>query len=342
MHHQNDRQDARAAAAVRHMIMGFRETQLIYAAAKLGIADVLKDGPREVSAMAGAVGAHPRALYRLLRALASLGIFAETTDGRFQLTAFAQTLRSDVPGSLRGLALLYGDEWLWHAYGSTLYSITTGLPAFDLVHGQPLFEYLQLHPEAASTFNQAMTGYSELESAAVLAAYDFADTAKLVDVGGGQGALLAAILTAYPQTSGVLFDQGSVIDHAQHVMAHAGVADRCVMIPGNFFEAIPQGGDVYMLKSILHDWDDERSITILKNCREVMRCGSRLLVIERVVPEGNEPSEAKLFDINMLVVLGGLERTAGEYQGLFEAAGFELTRIIRTEAPVSIVEGVPR
>lgn len=339
MLHQNDHQNARTA--MRHMIMGFRTTQLIYAAAKLGIADLLKDGPREVSAIASAVGAHPRALYRLLRALASLGILAETTDGGFQLTGFAQTLRSDVPGSLRGLALLYGDEWLWHAYGSTLYSVTTGLPAFDLVHGQPLFEYLHLHPEAASTFNQAMTGYSELESAAVLSAYDFADAAKLVDVGGGQGALLAAILKAYPQTSGVLFDQESVIDHARYVMAHTGVADRCAMTPGNFFDAIPKGGDVYVLKSVLHDWDDERSITILKNCREVMRRGSRLLVIERVVPEGNEPSEAKLFDINMLVVIGGLERTAREYQELFEAAGFELTRIIRTEALVSIVEGVP-
>jgi len=341
MRHENDPQNPPPAAAVLHLIMGFRTTQLIYAAAKLGIADLLKDGPQDASAIASAVGAHPRALYRLLRALASLGIFAETTDGRFQLTAFAQTLRSDVPGSLRGLALLFGDEWLWQAYGRTLHSVTTGLPAFDLVHGQALFEYLHRRPEAASIFDQAMTANSEQESTAVLAAYDFSDAVNLVDVGGGQGALLAAILKAYPQAYGVLLDQGSVIDRARSVIDYAGVADRCAMMPGNFFEAVPDGGDLYVLKSILHDWDDRQSMTILKNCREVMRRGSRLLVIERVVPEGNEPSEAKLFDINMLVVTGGLERTEREYQKIFEAAGFELTRIIPTKAPVSIVEGVP-
>lgn len=186
-----------------------------------------------------------------------------------------------------------------------------------------------------------MTARSEQESTAVLAAYDFSDAVNLVDVGGGQGALLAAILKAYPQAYGVLFDQGSVIDHARNVIDYAGVADRCAMMPGNFFEAVPEGGDIYVLKSILHDWDDRQSITILKNCREVMRRGSRVLVIERVVPEGNEASEAKLFDINMLVVTGGLERTESEYQKIFEAAGFELTRIIPTKAPVSIVEGVP-
>ena len=342
MLHENDPQNPSPATAVTHLIMGFRTTQIIYAAAKLGIADLLKDGPQDASAMASVIGVHPRALYRLLRALASLGFFAETIDGRFQLTAFAQTLRSDVPGSLRGLALLFGDEWLWRAYGMTLHSVTTGLPAFDLVHGQALFEYLQRHPEAASTFDQAMTANSEQESTAVLAAYDFSDAVNLVDVGGGQGALLAAILKAYPQAYGVLFDQGSVIDRARNVMDYAGVADRCAMTPGNFFEAVPEGGDIYVLKSILHDWDDRQSITILKKCLEVMKRGSRLLVIERVVPEGNEPSEAKLFDINMLVVTGGLERTEREYRKIFEAAGFDLTRIIPTKAPVSIVEGISR
>src|SRR5262245_37862159 len=231
MLHENDPQNPSPAAAVTDLIMGFRTTQIIYAAAKLGIADLLKDGPQDASAMASVIGAHPRALYRLLRALASLGIFAETTDGRFQLTAFAQTLRSDVPGSLRGVALSFGDEWVWHAYGRTLYSVTTGLPAFDVVHGQAVFEYLHRRPEAASVFDQAMTARSEQESTAVLAAYDFSDAVNLVDVGGGQGALLAAILKAYPQAHGVLFDQGRVIDHARNVIDYAGVTDRCAMMP---------------------------------------------------------------------------------------------------------------
>jgi O-methyltransferase domain/Dimerisation domain len=338
----NDPQDAPTVELARRLIMGFRTTQLVHIAARLGIADLLKDGPQGASALATAVGAHPRALYRLLRALASLGIFAETTDGRFDLTPLAQTLRSDVPGSLRPLALLYGDEWLWTAYGRTLYSIMTGLPAFDQVHGQTLFDYLHLHPPAALTFDQGMTAYSEQEAAAVLRAYDFSGASTLVDVGGGQGALLAAILTAYPQAYGILFEHSSVIDRARHVMAHAGLADRCAMKPGDFFEAVPDGGDVYLLKSILHNWDDGRSTTILKNCRNVMRRSSRILIIERIVPDGNEPSEAKLFDVNMLVILGGLERTKTEYESLLEEAGFHLTQVIPTRAPVSILEGVPR
>src|SRR5215210_121322 len=209
-------------------------------------------------------------------ALAGLGIFAETSDGRFELTPLAQTLRSDAPGSLRGLALLYGDEWLWDTYGRTSYSVTTGLPAFDLVHGQAFFEYLHLHPEAASTFDRAMTAFSEQESAAILASYDFSDAKNVVDVGGGQGALLAAILNAHPRAHGILFDQGTVVERARDLMVEGGVADRCLIVPGDFFEAVPGGGDVYVLKSVLHDWDDARSTAILKNCRDVMGPGSRL------------------------------------------------------------------
>jgi ubiquinone/menaquinone biosynthesis C-methylase UbiE len=331
-----------ANAAMRQLIMGFRTTQLIHVAATLGIADLLKDGPRDASDLASAASAHPRALYRLLRALASLGIFAETNDGRFELTALAQTLRSDVPGSVRGLAMVYGDDWVWRAYEGMFHSITTGLPAFDHVHGAQFFGYLQRHPAAAATFDQAMTAYSQQEAAAVLAAYDFSAAANVVDVGGGQGALLAAILKAHPRARAVLFDQPSVIERARTGLATAGIADRCAMTPGDFFESVPERGDLYIMKSVLHNWDDRRSIAILENCRNAMQRGSRLLIIERVVPRGNEPSEAKLFDINMLVVIGGLERTESEYRELLEAAGFELTRIIPTTAPVSIVEAAPR
>jgi hypothetical protein len=322
--------------------MGFRATQLVYIAAKLGLADLLESGPQQAAALAAALGAHPRALYRLLRALASLGLFAETPDGRFELTPLADLLRSDVPGSVRPLALLYGDPWVWSAYGEALYSVMTGLPAFERAHGQMLFDYLQRHPQAAATFDRGMTAYSEQEAAAVLGAYHFPDTAVVIDVGGGAGALLASILSAYPRARGVLFEQSSVIDRARDVIARAGVSDRCILEAGSFFERVPAGGDVYLLKSILHNWDDARSVAILGHCRSVMRPDSKLLIVERVVPEGNEPSEAKLFDINMLVMLGGLERTPSEYRAILGDAGFELTRVVPTTTLVSVLEGVPR
>jgi ubiquinone/menaquinone biosynthesis C-methylase UbiE len=334
--------DEEAAAVARRMIMGFRTTQLVHVAAKLGIADVLGEGPRDASAIAAAVGALPQSVYRLLRALASLGVFAETTDGRFELTPLGDTLRRDRPGSLHQLALLYGDDWVWRAYGETLHSVMTGDPAFDHVYGQTLFEYLQRHPDAAATFDRGMTAYSEQEAAAVLSAYDFSGATTLVDVGGGQGALLAAVLKRHPRARGVLLEQQSVIERARTVIAEGGLADRCALTPGDFFEALPGGGDVYVLKSVLHNWDDGRCVTILKRCRDVLRPGARILVIERLVPEGNEPAEAKLFDINMLVMVGGRERTRAEYASLLEAAGLELARVISTRAPLCILEAVPR
>jgi ubiquinone/menaquinone biosynthesis C-methylase UbiE len=322
--------------------MGFRTTQLVHVAAKLRIADLMKDGPRDATDLAQAVAAHPGALYRVLRALSSLGVFTEGPDGRFALTPLGQTLRSDAPGSLRGLAELYGEDWVWRAYAKTLDSVLTGLPAFQSAHGQTLFEYLGRHPQAAATFDQGMTAYSRQEAAAVLAACDFSNATHIVDVGGGQGAFLAAILNAYPRARGILFDREGVIDRARDVMADAGVADRCALQAGDFFDAVPGGGDVYLLKSVLHNWDDADGIAILRNCRDVMDPGSRLVIVERVVPGANEPSEAKLFDVNMLVIIGGRERAQGEYRDLLAAAGFELTGVIPTGAPVSVLEAEPR
>jgi ubiquinone/menaquinone biosynthesis C-methylase UbiE len=330
-----------AIDAVRRLIMGFRATQMIHVAARLGIADELADGPKDAPAIAASVGAQPRALYRLLRALASLGIFVETPDRRFELTPLAELLKRDMPGSLRNLATLYGEPWVWDAYGRTLHSVVTGLPAFEHVHGQAFFDYLHLHPQAAASFDAGMTAYSEQESAAILAATDFSRAGTLVDVGGGQGALLAAILKAYPQAHGILFDRASVLDRARDVMARAGVEQRCAMQPGSFFETMPEGGDVYLLKSILHNWDDARCVAILKNCGAVVPPGGSVLIIERVVPEGNAPSEAKLFDINMLVMLGALERTAAEYRTILAQAGFDLAEVLPTQAAVSIVVAVP-
>jgi hypothetical protein len=329
------------AVALRHMIMGFRVTQLIYVAAKLGIADHLRLGPQSVDALAGVSGAHPRALYRLLRALASIGIFAETDDGHFYLTPLAELLQTEVPGSLHALAILYGDDWYYRAYGTLLHSIMTGTSAFQHVHGQTFFEYLHEHPDAGGIFNQAMTAYSEQEIAAILGAYDFSGVSQVVDVGGGHSRLIAAILSANTQARGILFDRAPVVEGARDFMARLGLGTRCELIAGDFFHSVPAGGDLYILKSIIHDWDDEMAVAILRNCRAIMKRQARLVLVERVVAPGNGPSEAKLFDINMLMVLGGCERTEAEYKNLLGAAGFRMTDVIPTCSPLSLIKAVP-
>jgi O-methyltransferase domain/Dimerisation domain len=334
-----DAPDSRVA--LRHMIMGFRVTQLIYVAAKLGIADHLRLGPQSVDSLAGVSGAHPRALYRLLRALASIGIFEEADDGRFHLTHLAEPLQTETSGSLRALAILYGDDSYYRAYGALLHSIMTGKSAFQHVHGQTLFEYLNEHPDAGGTFNQAMTAYSEQEIAAILGAYDFSRVSRVVDVGGGHGRLIAAILGANTQACGILFDQAPVVEGARDFIAQLELGSRCELVAGDFLHSVPAGGDLYILKSIIHDWDDETAVAILTNCRAVMTSQALLVLVERVVPPGNGPSEAKLFDINMLMVLGGCERTEAEYKNLLEAAGFRMTDVIPTRSALSLIEGVP-
>jgi hypothetical protein len=329
------------AAALRQLIMGFRATQLVHVAAKLGLADLLRAGPQPPHRLAQAVGAEPQALQRLLRALASLGLFAETADGAFALTPMAQLLQTGATGSLRSLAVLYGEEWLWQAYGRMLYSVKTGRPAFEHTHGQPLFDYLHDHPGAAALFHEGMSGYSAQEAPAILAGYDFSGVERVVDVGGGQASLVTALLQAYPDLSGVILDLELAGPGARHALAEAGVAARGTFVAGDFFTSIPRGGDVYLLKSVLHNWDDAAAVRILRGCRQAMTGDARLLVIERVIPPGNAPAEAKLFDINMLVVIGGRERTEREYRALFAAAGLSLTRVIPTDLPLNLVEGTP-
>ena len=334
--------DADPAVILRQMIMGFRVTQLVFAAARLGIADLLADGARHAEDLATQANVHPRTLYRLLRALGSIGLLSETEGHRFELTPLGQSLRSEAPGSLRGLALLYGDEWLYRAYGALLYSVQTGKPAFEHVHGTSFFEHLEQNAEAAAVFNEAMTAFSRQEEAAILAAYDFSRFESIVDIGGGHGSLLAAVLDAYPNAEGILFDQPSVVEGAPSLLAKAGVAERCRVEGGDFFDQIPAGRDAYVLKRVIHDWDDEQSVRILRNCRAAMTNRARLLLSEGIVPSGGEPSEAKLFDINMLVSCGALERTEQEYEDLLEAAGFDMTRVIPTQSPLSLIEAQPK
>ncbi|MFO7170419.1 MAG: methyltransferase [Chloroflexota bacterium] len=328
------------AAALRKMIMGFRTTQLLSVAARLNLADLLAQGPRPARELARETGAEPAALYRLLRALASTGVLAETDDGQFGLTELGMGLCRERPGSAHSLAVLFGEPWLWQAYARLDYSVATGQPAFNHVHGMPLYGYLAQHPEAAAVFHAAMSGFSNQEVSAILNAYDFTGTRRLVDVGGGQGALLAGILKAYPALQGVLFDRPEVIAQARAELTAGPLEARCQLVAGDFFRELPAGGDVYLLKSVLHNWDDARSALILRRCRAGMERGGRVLAAERVIPPGTGPAEGKLFDINMLVMQGGRERTEREYAALFSAAGFRLRRVVPTSSPLSIVEGV--
>lgn len=331
---------AQAAARLRDMIMGFRVTQLLYVAARLHLADHLADTPQPATELARLVGADEAALRRVLRALAGLGILIET-DGAFALTTLGQFLRRDLPDSLHGIAVLYGDDWLWSAYGQMLHSALTGHTAFAHVHGTPFYEYLDRNTSAAAHFQDAMASYSRQEATAIAEAYDFPANSTVVDVGGGQGTLLAALLSAHPSLSGVLFDQPAVVARAEQVFAAAGVAPRATGVGGDFFSSVLPEGDVYVLKSVVHNWDDQAAERLLQSCRRAMRPGARLLIAERVVPSDNAPSEAKLFDINMLVIVGGRERTQAEYRRLLERSGLALLRVIPTKSPLSLIEAQP-
>jgi hypothetical protein len=323
------------------MTNGYQVSQAIHVVATLGIADLLKDGPRSADDLAEATGTHALALYRILRALASVGIFAEETDGRFGLTPLAEHLRSDVPGSLRSWAILMGRPYLFTAWGHLLHSVKTGEPAFPEVYGMTAWEYRAAHPEESVIFDAAMTGLSLAEAEAVVRSYDFSGIGVLVDVGGGKGALLAAILVANPALRGILFDQPYVVAGAKDLLERAGVADRCEVVSGSFFEAVPGGADAYLLKSIIHDWDDASAIEILRKCRAAIADTGRLLLVERGIRPRNEPDPAKFIDLMMLVMLGGQERTADEYEKLYTEAGFRLTSVLHTGSLLDIIEGVP-
>ena len=314
-------------------------SQAIYVAAKLGIADLLQDGPQSCVALAGTTKTDAGALYRVLRALANVGIFAEDQDRHFCLTPLATHLQTDAPGSLRAFAILLGTQEHSRAWEGLLHTVKTGQPAFEHVFGMPLFHYLAAHPEAAQIFDDAMTSRSGQENAAIVSAYDFSGVGAVVDVGGGQGTLLASILDACPAVSGILVDLPHVIEPARGRMECVG---RCEFVAGDFFSAVPARSGVYMLKRIIHDWDDERAALILVNCHRAICGKGLLLLIEPVIPPGNERSFNKLLDLLMLVWhAGGRERTESEHRALLASAGFRLNRVIPTRAGVSIVEAVP-
>ena len=320
------------------MITGYWVSQAVFAATKLGIADLLGSGPRPCADLAREVGVAPGPLFRLLRALASVGVFREddTRQAWFGLTPMAELLRSDVAGSQRGFALL--QEYQYPPWGELLHSLRSEETAFEHLHGEPLFDFLAGRPDVSSVFDDAMADRTAEVAQAVVDAYDFARFEVLVDIGGGSGLLLCSILRANPGLRGVLFDLPHVASAAQDAVAAAGLTDRCATRGGDFFEAVPTEGDLYLLKWIVHDWDDERAVRLLRRSRDAMEPGDTLLVVEELVPPGNAWAMVKWVDLTMLTVTGGRERTESEYHALLDLAGLELTRVVPTLQPASLLE----
>jgi O-methyltransferase domain/Dimerisation domain len=308
---------------------GHRVAQALYVVAKLGIADLLKDGLLSSDQLARATGTDEPALYRLLRFLTGAGLFHEEAPRHFALTALSAGLRADVPGSLRANVLMQLDEPHWAAWSQLLYSVRSGKTAFGHVHGAEFFDYLARHGEPAAVFQQAMTSNTARSGAAITRAYDFSGVRRIVDVGGGHGLFLATILQSYPAMRGVLFDQPEVVQGAAAALEMAGVADRCEIAAGDFFAAVPPGGDAYLLRQIIHDWDDAQAITILTNCRRAMHESGKVLVVERALAADHREALGALhLDMEMLANLGGLQRTDAEYGVLFEAAGLRPGAIV--------------
>jgi hypothetical protein len=321
------------------MIQGFWVSRAIYVAAKLGIPDLLKDGPKSPDELAHATGTHAPSLYRVLRALHSIGIFAADDRGRFALTPLGDTLRTGVPGSLRFFAIEELGENHYPAWENVLHSIKTGAIAFDHVYGASKWQYMTKHPDEATIFDEAMASFSSVVAAAIVAAYDFSSSATAVDVGGGDGLLLSTILKANPHLRGVLADLPHVAEGALRRFQVEELTDRCQIAAGDFFDSLP-AADTYVLKWIIHDWDDEQSVAILKNCRKAMTEGGKVLLVEAVIGPGTTTAFSKFMDLNMLVMTGGRERTEAEYRALLDAAGLRLTRIVPTRTEMSIIEAL--
>jgi len=324
------------AATLQHdlikLLTGYEVSQALHVAAKLGLGDVLRDGPKTSTAIALAVGADEPSLVRFLRFLAAQDILTEDDQGAFATTAMGALLRSDHPQSVHPWAALLGAPIIWLPWGKLYETVMTGQPAFDRVYGEPYFQYLEHSPDDAALFNAAM---SDDPSLPILEAYDFAGCTQIVDVAGGLGALLQALLERNPQARGVLYDLPFVVDEA-HELKGSAVASRCTFIGGDMFESIPSGGDAYILKQIIHDWSDPEAITVLRNCRDAMGNDGKILVVEKIVQDSEKVPAS---DLMMLVLVTGRERTEDEFRALFTAAGLTLSRII-SAGSYSVIEGV--
>jgi hypothetical protein len=325
-------------AQLIQMALGHWVSHIVYVAADLGLADHLAKGPRSAGELAGPTRTDTPALHRFLRTLASLGMLAEDSKHRFALTPLGEALRSGAPGAARPTILTLASETWVRGFGQLRYSLETGKSGFEKMLGMPVFDWLGKHPEEASMFSETMVGFHGMEPPAVAAAYDFSGLATIVDVGGATGNLLCAILGKYPKARGILYDLEHVVRDAPALIREHGLTDRVTIEPGSFFERVPAGGDAYLLSHVIHDWSEEQCLAILGNCRRAMKPGSRLLIIEMVLPPGNTPHPGKLLDMMMLVGPGGQERTEEEYGALLEKARLRLVRVVPTESAVSVVE----
>ena len=341
-------QTDRAAAGRRliEMINGYQASAAIGALARLGAADALADGPLVTAELAQRIGADEKTLVRLLGVADGWGLFTLQDDGRVVVTEWGELLRDDVPGSLKRLAIVSTEDWRWDSYGRLAHTLRTGEPGIVAAKGCRLWDYLAAHPDAAASFQQTMARVGTLRDQAVAASLDLNGVGCLVDVGGGGGELLLALLAAHPRLRGIVFDLPGVIESAREHVVEAGLSDRCVTIAGDFRESVPQGGDAYLLSWVLHDWDDESALGILRNCRAAMREGHRLLVAEMVVPEQGQPGASgfeqlvRQTDLEMLAVVGGRERTAAEFGALLAASGFTLAEVRPLEKlPFSVIDG---
>ena len=329
------------AQQVLQVATGYMASSCLYAAITLNVADHLKDGPLGIAELAQKTGANGEALYRVLRLLASLGIFDEVSPGKFALTPAADLLRKDVAGSLRGMAVFLPDPMHYRIYGNVMHSLSTGKPAADFTLGMPVFQYLEKDQAYSQVFNDAMTAMSAPVAGAAIEVYDFSDIGLLVDVAGGHGEVLMSILRACPGVKGILADLGHVVEGATPRIASAGLSDRMQAIACDFFQSVPAGGDAYIMKHIIHDWDDERASTILKNIATAMGTKKgKVILLESVIAVGNTPDFGKFIDIEMLLFPGGRERTADEFKSLFARSGFHMTKVVPTKSPLSVIEAV--
>ena len=323
------------------LINGYQVSQALHVAAMLGVADQLKDGPKSYEILARACGTHPTSLYRLLRALAAIGVFREGDNKEFSLTPLGLCLTNDAPRSTRNYARWIGQRGQWGSWANLLHSIKSGESALGFTYGTDAWTYRMQHPGEQAVFDSAMTGNSRTEAQAVLEAYDFGRSGCVVDIGGGQGLLLKTILLACPASRGILFDQPQVIASADQALTSPELGQRCQLVAGSFFESVPAGGDLYIMKVILHDWDDQTSIDILRTCRGAMSATATLIVIERVIGPPNEMPEGKFSDLNMMVQYAAMERTRQEFDNLLKNGGFKMTEIIPTRSPQSIIVAQP-
>jgi hypothetical protein len=331
-------------AVLYRMAIGHYVSRALALVAKLGIADLLSAGPQDVDGLAAATETHAGALRRVLRLLVSVGVFSEDEDGKFALTPLGDCMRADAPQSARPMVLLFAGVRIQDSWKDLEYCVRTGQPAYRKRGAADAFAEIAQSPEDAANFDAAMASGTRMTAIAVAASYDFSSVRTIVDVGGGNGALLVGILSAHPDLQGIVFDQPQVAERASKELAAAGLADRCRAVGGDFFEEVPSGGDAYLLKHVIHDWDDERAITILRNCHRAMRPDAKLVIIEGVYPERIDQSiesrGAAANDVNMLVSTGGRQRSEAQFRSLYERAGLELRRIIPA-GMVSMIEGVP-